>query len=334
MKLKNKLFLSAFLIGLIPSLVVALIALNNSTTALSHSTFEHLVSLREAKKQSVTRYLERIEQLLLFLSHDPIVVGGVQDLSVAFSEYSEELNLLNEGENKNQRAKLNSFYQQQFLPRLEANAGAATVSAQELMSGFSENTVALQSRYIVENPNPLGEKDRLDTAGGSSSYDRLHKKLHPLMSEFLHRFSFYDIFIVDLNSGNVVYSVFKEVDFATSLKQGPYASSGLANAFAKGSQLDSREEVVFEDFSLYLPSYDAPAAFIAAPIFEQSRKVGVLIFQFPMADVNAIMSDRSGLGKTGETYLVGPDKLMRSDSYLDRRTAASSSHFATQIRGA
>lgn len=32
---------------------------------------------------------------------------------------------------------------------------------------------------------------------------------------------------------------------------------------------------------------------------------------------NAIMTERSGMGETGETYLIGSDKLMRSDSYLD-----------------
>jgi len=37
----------------------------------------------------------------------------------------------------------------------------------------------------------------------------------------------------------------------------------------------------------------------------------------PIDLLNAIMGERAGLGKTGETYLVGPDKLTRSDSYLD-----------------
>ena len=39
-----------------------------------------------------------------------------------------------------------------------------------------------------------------------------------------------DIFIFDLD-GNLVYSVYKELDYATNFISGPYASSGLGDAF-------------------------------------------------------------------------------------------------------
>jgi methyl-accepting chemotaxis protein len=50
------------------------------------------------------------------------------------------------------------------------------------------------------------------------------------------------------------------------------------------------------------------------------QKVGILIFQFPIDRLNTIMKERDGLGDTGETYLVGEDLLMRSDSFLARKT--------------
>ena len=52
-------------------------------------------------------------------------------------------------------------------------------------------------------------------------------------------------------------------------------------------------------------------------MFDGDEKVGVALFQMPIDRLIAMMSERAGLGETGETYLVGPDNLMRSDSYLD-----------------
>lgn len=75
---------------------------------------------------------------------------------------------------------------------------------------------------------------------------------------------------------------------------------------------------VFSDFSLYLPSYNAPAGFLATPIIgKNGQHLGVLAAQFPIDKLNQLIKQRSGLGETGETYLVGNDGRMRSDSFLD-----------------
>ena len=60
---------------------------------------------------------------------------------------------------------------------------------------------------------------------------------------------------------------------------------------------------------------------MAVPIFEETltgqTQLGVVIFQFPVDRFKNLMSDRSGLGETGATYLVGNDMRLRSDSFLD-----------------
>ena len=38
---------------------------------------------------------------------------------------------------------------------------------------------------------------------------------------------------------------------------------------------------------------------------------------FPIDNLNTIMQERSGMGQSGETYLIGEDHLMRSDSFID-----------------
>jgi methyl-accepting chemotaxis protein len=47
--------------------------------------------------------------------------------------------------------------------------------------------------------------------------------------------------------------------------------------------------------------------------------VGVLAFQLPLDRINAVVGETLGLGATGETYAIGPDKLFRTDSrFLER----------------
>ena len=78
-------------------------------------------------------------------------------------------------------------------------------------------------------------------------------------------------------------------------------------------------ETFFADFEPYAPSYNQPAAFIASPIFNDNLLIGVLIFQLPIDRINNIMTDghqweRVGLGKTGQSLLIGRDLKFRSNS--------------------
>ena len=133
----------------------------------------------------------------------------------------------------------------------------------------------------------------------------------------MEQYGFYDIFLIDLESGDVVYTVFKEVDFATNLNNGPYSRSNLAEAFRKASNLGSEDAPALVDFACYGPSYEAPASFMASPIFDGDRKVGVLAIQMPIDRVNLAMNVGKVLGEKGEAYLVATDRLPRSDSKLD-----------------
>ena len=62
----------------------------------------------------------------------------------------------------------------------------------------------------------------------------------------------------------------------------------------------------------------APAAFMMAQMRDSAGALqGYVAFQMPLGKINEIMLRRHGMGKTGESYLVGQDGLMRSNSYLD-----------------
>ena len=119
--------------------------------------------------------------------------------------------------------------------------------------------------------------------------------------------------------GHIVYSVFKEVDYGSSLESGPYSETNFAEAFRAARDASDSDFVQLVDFEPYHPSYNAPAAFIASPIFDGEEKIGVLIFQMPVDRINDIMTNKQewsevGLGESGETYLVGDDFLIRNQS--------------------
>jgi len=189
--------------------------------------------------------------------------------------------------------------------------------------------MALQSVYIAKNPHPHGKKQLLSESGLNGTYDQTHAKFHQDYLEYLERFEFYDVFIIDGETGNIIYSVFKEIDFATSLKTGPYNKSGLAEAFNKAMAVSDKESVVMVDYQNYFPSYDGPAGFIAAPIWLNGIKVGVVAVQISFDKINFITQEKIGDKETLETYLVGMDYKMRSDSKLDplnRTVRASFKH--------
>lgn len=187
----------------------------------------------------------------------------------------------------------------------------------------------LQKLYIEDNPHPTGQKENLDYAPDGSLYSQVHAMHHPWFRQFLRARGYYDIFLFDLQ-GNLLYTVFKELDYATNLNRGQYRDTDLGNAFrAAASSSAEQGEQFFFDFKPYSPSHGAPASFISTPVFDGGRKIGVLVYQMPIDRINATMAVYEGLGETGETYIVGADGLMRSDS----RFSDESTILKTKIEG-
>ncbi|MFZ4703452.1 MAG: HAMP domain-containing protein, partial [Candidatus Methylumidiphilus sp.] len=80
-----------------------------------------------------------------------------------------------------------------------------------------------------------------------------------------------------------------------------------------------RDDFKMADFESYRPNLGKPAAFVASPIFDGNKMIGILIFQFPIDEVTKIMSGdfkwkEQGFRNTGEVYAVGSDFTMRSRS--------------------
>lgn len=292
-----------------------LVSNKQATEALVNSAKNQLNIEKKLTSNQVQRYIDTIAAQLVEKAGDNLLSIAAQEFIDAYDAYPQERGTASGDERK----QLEHFYLNEFGKRFEQRNGEAYPTPELLLAKLNEQSLMLQYDFIADSPFPLGEKDKLSQPNNTSSYARVHAQYHPTLKRYLEAFGLYDLFIVEPNSGLVVYSVFKELDFATSLTTGPYANTGIGEAFNDAIRSAEHEKVSISLISRYLPSYDAMAGFLATPVFVNQKMVAVLIFQMPLNVINKMMTHdgnwfKDGLGKSGETYLVAPDKTLVTES--------------------
>ncbi|NVK00527.1 MAG: methyl-accepting chemotaxis protein [Oceanospirillaceae bacterium] len=325
MTLKTRILSAIIGIGVLPLIIASGISYTLTTDQVSQTlkeeTSSRLIAMREEKSEAIDIYIEDLNRLTKTLARSSSMVQSMRLFSTSF-----ERALAFETE-ENEKGLEDYFLNQFGKVYREANPQSSNFAAQTF-SKLDAGARFFQSRYIADNPNELGAKDQLinveDIGLKSNGYDSVHKKYHPELRSIQQEYGFYDLFLID-PQGRVVYSVFKELDFATSLTDGPFADSGLAEAWR---EVNGAEEgsIYLTDFKPYAPSYEAPASFISAPIYANDTPLGTLVVQLPVALFTDLMTSkqnwqRVGMGDTGEVYLVGSDKTIRTESraFLQRR---------------
>jgi len=153
---------------------------------------------------------------------------------------------------------------------------------------------------------------------------RLRGESEDYFTKYARRYGYYDLLLI-YPEGDVFFSVAREPEYGTNLFSGPYAESGLGRLFQKVSE---NRTFGFSDFQPYAPSNGKPFAFMALPVVYNDEVEVVVALQIPIDAVSRVMQGRSGMGETGEAYLVGPDRLMRSDSCMDTENYSVSAAFA------
>ncbi|MBF0212359.1 MAG: methyl-accepting chemotaxis protein [Magnetococcales bacterium] len=162
---------------------------------------------------------------------------------------------------------------------------------------------------------------------GGPQWTQAVAKTTSWLDHFTKEYGYYDLFLIAID-GDVVYSFAREPDLGQNLITGPLKSSGLGKAFDKSVQ---NKTLALGDFEPYAPSKGDPAGFIVTPIQKDNRIIGAIGLQLSLEAINSVMQQRDGMGKTGETYLVGHDKRMRSDSFLDPNGHSVKASFAGTI---
>jgi methyl-accepting chemotaxis protein len=313
------------LVAFVPLAVAAIAAVSAvgyrvASDSLRDQAIRQLESVRDSKKREVERQLRVTEDEVVTLARNPSTVLAVKQFARATRELDDDPNT----ETANmlpQMESLKKFLEQYYAAEL---AGKKMDLRSLLLP--QRSAVWLQATYMAMNPNPVGKKQLLDNGNDGTSYSEYHAVWNPVFRTMVEKFSFQDLYLIDVNTGRVLYSVSKAPDFQTGLLDGPYADSTLGVLFRR-LQVESREgDYLLVDFAAYTPAHGQPVLFAGSPVFENGQKTGVLIAQVPIDQLNSIMTadkqwEEVGLGETGETYLIGRrsnDHLMRSDSrFLD-----------------
>jgi len=310
LSIKSKLIVMLLTVSSSSILVTAYLGYQSGKSNLTDRVFNQLTSVRASKAYQIESYFKTIRNHVQTLSNDLSTASAIAEFTNAYRQL-ENVPLPNDAS-----PKIRAYYQNEFLPKL-----AKTEQGSPVLNSFLPESIAsnyLQYHYIANNANPLGKKQLLDRANDISEYSRIHQRYHPIFRNIIEKFGYYDLFLID-PEGRIVYTVYKETDFATSLTIGAYNESNLARLFASIRRSKEKDYAKIIDLESYAPSYGAPAAFIAAPIYSQDKFIGVLAVQAPVDEINNVMTgnrkwEGDGLGKSGETYLVGQDYLMRSIS--------------------
>ncbi len=205
------------------------------------------------------------------------------------------------------------------------------VSGEDVLSALSGKSGAI-IKTQEDGQMDLLRYDPLEIPGinwGLISSIRLEEVIAPksesakedYFANFIKEYGYYDLMLIH-PGGKIFYSVLHESDYGTDVSK---ENSILGKLFKK---VIESKTYTFADMEIYAASGGKPFTFIAQPLVVEGSIELIVVLQIKADSINSIMSERSGMGKSGETYLVGADRLMRSDSYMDSKNYSVAASFA------
>lgn len=326
---KDRLLWSLLAVSMLPLAFMGYATYSSAAKAIEAQSLRKLQTVNKITAKAVDSYFSSMEEQLKITAENRMTLEALEAFATGFQKIESDDNLT-ESSILDARKSLSTYYTGEFSNEYmrQTEIEPPTTS---FLENLSDSSAYLQYLYIRKNENPLGSKELLNAADDGSAYTAAHSLYHPIFRNFLKRLGIYDFFLVDAD-GIIVYSVFKELDFATSLKIGSFAGTNFARSFQESVSGGRRDTVSFADFENYLPSYQAPASFIAAPIYNGRELKGAVIFQLPVDKITSIISETTGMGETGETYAIAGDGLFRSQSRFPEDLGVESTIVNPKVR--
>jgi PAS domain S-box-containing protein len=311
LKIGSKIILITVPITMIAVILAAVISGYSSRTALEKAAFARLTAVRELKAQQIEGYFDLISNQVAMIASAPSVSEAFIDLGYALALFP----IIADSTIDENTAEVTSYYSEDFGPRLKETRMVGVDDAL-ISSLVPSDPVALliQSGLLAGQNLEVG-----DQASFSWNYFlNLQLRLDEEFREFSNRFEINSVYLVLAEGERVAYSTNRGIELGTSLTNGPHRESNLGRVALAATNVEIGE-TVFSDFEKYLPALGQPTAFVAAPVFRLSERIGTVIFEISIYTINDIMTSHQswqdvGLGVSGETYLVGEDLLLRSQS--------------------
>ncbi|MEA3289635.1 MAG: cache domain-containing protein, partial [Campylobacterota bacterium] len=143
---------------------------------------------------------------------------------------------------------------------------------------------------------------------------RMSQRQDGFFNLFLESYNLSNIHLASLDYGHIIYSAVKNKDYGENLLHSSLQDSHLTKLYKKVKETKKTQISDMEHYSIL----NYPAMFVATPVIIDGYFESILIFQIKPEKINEIMEFRKGYGSTQQDYLVGADKHLRSDTYLDK----------------
>jgi len=301
-------------VSLLATLLLGLLNFLGARGLLNGVVDDQLQAAAAARTQAIDNQLIVFKSSIAAVAQDESITEALLALSAGYDELEAAPVALN----PEQVAELEAYYQAEVIEPVTA-AGGDVPPLEELIPGSPAGQY-LQYQYVVANDLPPEERRTFAAVDDDSSYTAAHRRYHGPIAETASTLNVDDLLLIARGEdGVVVYSTDKRIDFGTSLVDDAFAHTELATAVLEDLAAVPAGDAVLVDLEPYLPAGDQPRMFVAAAVRDDSRVVGAVAAEVPVKRINEITSaggewEGIGLGKTGETYVVGRDSLMRSDS--------------------
>jgi hypothetical protein len=163
---------------------------------------EQLTGISRTKAEQFESYFENLNNQVGMLAADGNIVKAMVELNGGFRSLDRNF-IPPEWD-----TALDTFYTEQFFPRLEGNLSPEALNP-SVYRPTGQAARYLQYYYLAANPNPVGEKNKLLDAGDGSNYSKAHAKYQQFFSGIVEKFGYYDVFLINHKTGDIIYSYFK-----------------------------------------------------------------------------------------------------------------------------
>ncbi|MGY0536431.1 adenylate/guanylate cyclase domain-containing protein [Nocardioides sp. YJ-D4] len=316
------------LTSVLSSIVVGYFGYRSGTQALADAARSRLQDVLDERASRVAAMINNVSGAVVLDSQ------GVGPESMA--DFSAGYNQLAQGKvNPADTAALTTYYNDYYAPNLQENVGGEIDA--EAFIPTSPARVYLQARYTVDATTETGTRrpiSDVDDAGDGSAWTAANKKWNPYWRAARDSLGLDDVMMIDPD-GRIVYSADKSTDLGSDVDTGELRDGALESVWREALRSNNRDYVAISDYESYQPAFGRPRMFLASPIGTGAELSGVLVYEVSSNAITMLTTGEggaeevNGLGRTGETYLVGTDGLLRSNS---RDLLADPKAFAAEMR--
>ena len=167
---------------------------------------------------------------------------------------------------------------------------------------LSENETIIAGIENYKNRDKSQQSDKTDDYG---------------LARIAAQFDIDDIILISSDNHRIVFSLKHRNDPGFD-NNGVFSVQEIQNFFNYPAQ-DKNSDFHITDFAPFAGNENKPSAFISAPVYKKNEIIGLIILGLSVRHINQIMTNNNswreiGFGETAETYIVGSDFKMRTDS--------------------